>query len=150
MAGPRYLIVNASNEVFYQPTAKGDALVQPSTRRVLELDEKLSDARIESYRSSNIFIKSTTEAAQNSEPLPPMDSEIASSRNQLMVASGQEREDIIETLWKGSSASKKAAAAAKSESAATTAAPSSTPAAQGATATAAPAASAGNTTTAGK
>ena len=147
MANPRYKIVNASNDVFSAVVTHGEGLVQPNTRRVLELQEELSEGHIASFASSNIFIKKTNEAAQNSLPLPGLDENIAVARNRLMLAVGQERDDLIASLW--DEALPKAKSAAKTSAAATTASPGSTPAAQGATATAAPAASAGNTSTAG-
>lgn len=149
MANPRYKIVNASNDVFSAAVLKGSGLVQPNTRRVLELESEISDARISAYASSGIFIKKTNEAAQNEEPLPGLDEGIALARNQLMVAAGAERDDIVTTLWDEGNGKAKAKAAAQTTTGATTAAPSATPAAQGATATAAPAASAGNTSTVG-
>ena len=142
----KYLIVNASNDVFVGAVAKGDGLVQPSTRRVLELEDELSDAKIANWASSNVFIKKSGAAADNEKPLPGMDSAIALARNTLMLAAGQERQDIIDSLLKGEEAQTKTS---KASSSATTAAPSTTPAAQGATAGAAAAPTAGNTSTAG-
>lgn len=142
----KYLIVNASNDVFFAAAPKGDGLVQPATRRVLELDEELSENRINAYASSNIFIKKTNAAADNEKPLPGMDTTIAQARNTLMLAAGQERQDIIDALMKGDEPKSSKSGASSSS---TTAAPSSTAGSQGATAGAAPAASAGNTSTAG-
>lgn len=136
--GHKYLIVNASNDVFFAAVEKGDGLVQPSTRRVLELTEELSDGKLNAYASSNIFIKKSGAAADNEKPLPGMDATIAGSRNQLMLVAGQERADLIETLMKGDEAA--TAKASKSGTSGATAAPSTTPAASTA---------AGNTTTAG-
>lgn len=159
MANPRYKIVNASNDLFNGISSKGDAMVQPATRRVVELDEELSEGRIALFASSGIFIKKTTEAAQNNEPLPGMDPDLAMARNRLMLVAGQERQDLIDSLWdeggsksasKSSTKSSGANAGGDASSSATTAAPSTTAAAQGATATAAPAASAGTTSTAGR
>lgn len=159
MANPRYKIVNASNDLFNGISSKGDAMVQPATRRVVELDEELSEGRIALFASSGIFIKKTTEAAQNNEPLPGMDPDLAMARNRLMLVAGQERQDLIDSLWdeggsksasKSSAKSSGANAGGDASSSATTAAPSTTAAAQGATATATPAASAGTTSTAGR
>lgn len=131
MANPRYSIINASNDVFSRPSSKGDAMVQPSTRRVVELDEAISDRQIEVLASSGIFVKKTNEAAQNDQPLPAFDENIANARNRLMLAAGQEREDIISALWADKAVAGTATAAAEK-----TAAPSTTPVASGATATA--------------
>lgn len=145
--GNKYLIVNASNDVFFAAVAKGEGMVQPSTRRVLDLQDELSERKIESYASSNIFIKKTNAAAQNEDPLPGMDSTIAASRNQLMLVAGQERTDLIETLFKGDETA--AAKSSKSGTSSATAAPSTTAGAQGGTAGGAAATSAGTTSTAG-
>lgn len=131
---PRYQIINAGDGVFSRTTGKGgDGMVQPNTQRVLELDEELSDSFIESSASSGVFIKKTNAAAQNGEPLPGLDEKIATSRGRLMVAAGQERDDIIAEL-RGETKSKTAATkTAEAPAAATTAAPSATPAPAAAT-----------------
>lgn len=143
----KYLIVNASNDVFFAAVAKGEGMVQPSTRRVLDLQDELSERKIEAYASSNIFIKKTNAAADNENPLPGMDSAIASARNQLMLVAGQERADLIDALMKGDDTA--ASKSSKSGASSATAAPSTTAGAQGGTAGGASTTSAGNTSTAG-
>lgn len=140
---PKYEIINAGEGVFSRPAAKGDGMVQPNTRRVLDLDEELSDSYIEGSASAGVFIKKSTAAAQNGEPLPGLDEQIALSRNRLMVASGQERDDIVAELRGEKKA--KATATSPAASASTTAAPSAAPAPA-----AASAASAAGTSTAGR
>ena len=97
----KYEIVNASDAIFNRPAAKDDGMVQPNTRRVLDLNDEMSEGLIESYASSNIFIKKSTSAAQNGEPLPGMDEQIANARNRLMVAVGDERKELVDSLFSG-------------------------------------------------
>lgn len=134
---PRYQIINAGDGVFSRTTGKGgDGMVQPNTQRVLELDEELSDSFIESSASSGVFIKKTNAAAQNGEPLPGLDEKIATSRGRLMVAAGQERDDIIAELrgeGKAKAASTSKTSAAAQETASGTVAPSAAPAPAAAT-----------------
>lgn len=126
---PRYQIINASDGVFNRPTGKGgDGMVQPNTERVLELDEELSDSFIEREAAGGVFIKKTNAAAQNGQPLPGLNENIALARPRLMVAAGQERDDIIAEL-RGEKKSKASTSSAKDASSdtATSAAPSAAP-----------------------
>lgn len=124
----KYEIVNASDAIFNRPAAKDDGMVQPNTRRILDLSEEMSDALIESYASAGVFIKKSTAAAQNGEPLPGMEPEIAEARTRLMVAVGDERKAIIDSLHGGKKlpASSAKASAPSSAGAAPSAAPAPT------------------------
>lgn len=127
----KYEIVNASDGIFNRPAAKDDGMVQPNTRRILDLSEEMSDALIESYASAGVFIKKTTAAAQNGEPFPGMEPEIAEARTRLMVAVGDERKAIIDSLHGGKKLPTSSAKASAPSSAG--AAPSAAPAPTAAT-----------------
>lgn len=129
----KYEIVNASDAIFNRPAAKDDGMVQPNTRRTLDLSEEMSDALIESYASAGVFIKKSTAAAQNGEPLPGMEPEIAEARTRLMVAVGDERKAIIDSLHGGKKLPASTSSAKASAPSSAGAAPSAAPAPTAAT-----------------
>lgn len=145
---PKYEFINASDAVLSFPSEKGEAMVQPNTRRVLEIDEEFSDRRIENYASSGVFVKKSGAAAENGKPMSEFDPDIADARNRLMVAAGQERDDIVAELRGEKKATRKSTGG--EDPAGASPAPSAAPTPTAAAAAGATTGGAGATTTAGR
>lgn len=92
--GKRYEITNLSNSV---QTFEGH-VVQPRTRRVLNLDEQYQEHNIERWRSRGVFMQETQKDAENGRPLPKSDPELVEAYARLTTAEGADRDKVLADL----------------------------------------------------
>lgn len=118
----KYRVINISPDVFTLAVGKGQGLVFPSTRRVIDTTEDLSERRIERLATTGVIVTKTTEAAQNDEPLPRAEQDLIEARLAFQTLFGEDRTKMIDTLAAG----KKVKIDAPT-SGAVTAAPTTTP-----------------------
>ena len=107
----RYEIANLSSAV---QTFEG-LMVQPRTRRVLELKGDLSDKSIERYNSRQVLIQETSRNAENDQPLPASDPKLVAAYASLSTAEGADREKLLADLGFGGTPAKSATTARKAE-----------------------------------